>query len=135
VPELKFVTALVIVRWSAAPATRVKVVVSSVRPVAWACSVIEPARMPVTVSAAVPLTAVADPSPLTVPVPLVLLKETEVELSVVIRLLLVSRISAVTLRVAPAARFAAALVIVRWSAAPGTMVKVVVSSVRLPLWR
>ena len=64
-------------------------------------------------SVATPPEEVAEPRPLTVPVPLVLLKVTDVELSVVIRLLLASRTSAVMSRVAPEARFVVALVIVR----------------------
>jgi len=63
------VVALVIVRWSAAPATTVKVVVSSVRLPLWAVRVIEPVRTPVTVSVATPLTAVGLPRPETVPAP------------------------------------------------------------------
>ncbi len=134
VPEARFAVELVIVRWSAAPAITVKVVVSSVRPVACACSVIEPASTAVTVSVATPLTVVAEVRPVTVPVPAVFVKSTEVELSVVRRLPAASRTSAVMSRVAPEARLPVALVIVRWSAAPATTVKVVVSSVSEPEW-
>src|SRR4051812_10956631 len=81
--------------------TMVKVVLSPVSPVAEAPMGIEPARTPVTDLEATPLTAVAEPRPLTVPVPAVLAKPTEVVLSLSTRLPAASRISTVRVRLAP----------------------------------
>ncbi len=130
VAAVRFAVELVIVRWSAAPGTTVKVVVSEVRPAAEAVIVIEPAVWPVTLFEATPDEAVAAPSPVTVPLPAVLAKLTEVALSPVRTLPAASRTSAVSVRAAPEPRLAVELVIVRWSAAPGVTVKVVVSEVR-----
>ena len=75
-------------------------------PVADAVIVIEPAWLPVTVSVATPADAVADPRPVTVPVPPVLAKIILSALSEpeVTRLLFASSIVAVSCRVAPAAK-------------------------------
>ncbi len=100
-PELRFAVELVMVRWSAAPGSMVKVVVPEVRPAAEAVIVIEPAVCPVTALEAMPLAAVAAPSPVTVPVPAVFAKVTEVVLSPVRTLLAASRTSAVSVRAPP----------------------------------
>src|SRR6266545_1162420 len=126
VPVTRSEVALVKVRWSAAPWTIVKVVVPLVSELALAVIVIEPASAPVTVFVAMPAEAVAAPSPVTVPVPAVLAKVTLVVLSPVRRLPAASRTSAVRSRFEPDARFEVALVKVRWSAAPATIVNVVV---------
>src|SRR6266545_1048917 len=131
-PEVRSEVALVNVRWSAGPTTTVKVVESPVRPPAVTPIVIEPASAPVTVFVAMPAEAVAEPSPVTVPVPAVFANATEVELSPVSRLPAASRTSTVRSRVEPAARFEVALVKVRWSAAPATIVKDVEAPVRPP---
>src|SRR6266540_351376 len=132
VPVTRSEVALVKVRWSAAPWTIVKVVVPLVSEVALAVIVIEPASAPVTVFVATPLEAVAEPSPVTVPAPLVFANVTEVELSPVSRLPPASRTSTVRSRVAPEVRSEVGLVNVRWSAGPTTTVNVVESPVRPP---
>src|SRR5712691_2631346 len=125
-PAARLVVELVKVRWSAAPATIVKVVVPEPSEPAPAVIVIGPASAPVTVLVAIPADAVAVPSPPTLPVPLVFVKLTEVVLSLLSRLPAASRTSTVSVRVLPEARSPVELVKVRWSAAPGTIVKVVV---------
>ncbi len=60
---------------------------------------------------------------MTVPAPAVLANVTEVELSLVTTLFAASRTSAVRVRALPEARLAVELVRVRWSAAPGSTVK------------
>ena len=124
-PETRFEVALVTATWSAGPGTIVKLVALAVSPVAVAWIVTPPTVWPVTVFEATPLEAVAAPSPVTVPEPLVWAKETEVELSAVTRLPAASRTSAVSVRVVPEARLPVPLVTVTWSAAPGTTAKVV----------
>ncbi len=127
-PEARSAVELVITTWVGEVAgTTSKVVVSPASPAAAAPIVIVPATCPVTETCATPLEAVAAASPLTVPAPDVLENVTEVELSLATRLPLASRTSAVSERVLPDARFAAELVIVRWSAAPGTIVNAVES--------
>ncbi len=103
-----------------------------VRPVAEAVIVIEPATEPVTAFDATPEAAVAAPRPVTVPTPAVFANVTEVELSLVRTLFAASRTSAVSVRAEPEARLAVELVKVRWSAAPGSIVKVVVPEVSPP---
>ncbi len=91
----------------------VKVVVPEVKLAADAVIVIEPAVWPVTALEAIPLAAVAAPSPVTVPVPAVFAKVTEVVLSPVRTLLAASRTSAVKVRAPPELRLVVELVIVR----------------------
>jgi hypothetical protein len=71
-----------------------------------AVTVTEPAVAPVTTFCATPPLAVAVPSAVTVPAPLVFAKVTTVALSELIRLSLASRISTVSVFVAPAATLA-----------------------------
>jgi hypothetical protein len=108
----------------------VNVVASEVRPVAVAVIVTEPAAAPVTTFCAIPPLAVALPSPVTVPAPLVFAKVTTVELSELIRLSLASRIATVSVFVAPAATLAVVDVKTSLAAVPGVTVKVEASEVR-----
>ena len=126
-PEARSPVEPVKVRWSAVPATTLSVVEPEVSDAAEAVIVIEPATAPVTVLLAMPPAAVAVPSPLTVPVPLVSANVTRVVLSLVSRLPPASRISTVSVRVFPAARSAVELVKTRRFAAPGTMPNMVES--------
>ena len=87
-----------------------KVEASLVRPPVEAVSVAEPASTPVTVFVATPPVAVEEPRPLSVPLPEVLAKPTEVLLSAERRLPAASRISTVRSRVAPEARSVTPLV-------------------------
>src|SRR5258706_14360895 len=100
----------------------VNVVESPARLVAVAPIVIDPASCPVTVLVAIPLEAVALPNPVTVPVPAVLAKVTEVLLSVVTTFWFASRTSTVSARVAPDVRLVVADVKDRKSVAQGTRV-------------
>ena len=83
---------------------------SEVREPADAEIVTGPASTPVSMSDATPPDAVAWPSPLTVPAPVVFVNVTLVVLSPVSRLPAESRTSAVSARVVPAARSAVELV-------------------------
>ena len=75
-------------------------------PDAEAVMVIEPAVTPVTLIEAMPLDAVEDTRPLTVPAPPVFAKEIEVVLSVIRTFSFASRISAVSVRAVVDARSA-----------------------------
>ncbi len=122
-PEARLVVELVIVRWSAAPGTIVKVVASELSDPAVAVIVIEPVVWPAIESEATPFEAVAAPSPVTVPAPPVFANVTEVELSVVTTLPAASRTSAISDRAAPDARFAVELVTTTATGPPRTTVK------------
>ncbi len=114
------------------PGSIVKLVVSAPTPAAVAWIVIGPAVCAGDAPGGDAVRGGAAPSPVTVPVPAVFAKVTEVALSPARRLSFASRTSAVSVRAAPEARLAVELVIVRWSAAPGTTVKVVVPEVSPP---
>src|SRR5207253_1245268 len=129
VPDLRLAVELVKARWSAAPATTVKIVESDLRELAVAVIVIEPARAPVTVSDATPPDTVAGVSPVTVPAPAVLANVTLVVLSLMTRLPPASRTSTVSARVFPDIRSPVEVVNVRWPAAPTVTLNVVVSEV------
>src|SRR6266508_4090517 len=128
-PEARFAVELVTTMSVGPFVTTAKVVEPADSPLAVAPIVIDPTDPPVTDSDATPALAVAAPSPVTVPAPEVLAKVTEVELSALTRLPAASRTSAVSVRDVAAVRLPVELVIVRWSAAPGSTVKVVVSEV------
>ena len=85
--------------------------------------------MPVASLAAMPPEAVAVATPLRVPAPFVFANVTEVVLSLVTGLPPASRISTVSGRDVPDARFADELVNVRWSGAPATTLNVVLLDV------
>ncbi len=105
-PEVRLPVALVTVRWSAAPATTLKVSASEARSGAEAVTVTEPASRPEGLIVATPLAAVAAPSPASEPLPAVWAKVTLVVLSVVMVLPAASWIVPVSARVAPEARLA-----------------------------
>ncbi len=113
VPDARLADEFVNVRWSAAPATTAKVVESAVSELAVAVIVTGPASAPVMVCDAMPPDAVAVPSPVTVPAPLVFARVTEVALSPLSRLPAASRIATVRVRVCPEARSLIELVKVR----------------------
>jgi hypothetical protein len=113
--------------FAAVPGVTVKVEASEVRPVAVAVMVTEPAVAPVTTFCAIPPLAVAVPSPVTVPLPLVFANVTTVELSELTRLSFASRIAIVSVLVAPEATLAVVEVKASFVAAPGVTVNVDVS--------
>ena len=80
-PDARFAVELVTTTATGPPRTTVKVLESEARPPAEAVMVIDPATWPVTLFDATPELAVVAPSPVTVPLPAVLAKVTEVELS------------------------------------------------------
>jgi hypothetical protein len=121
-PEERFTVDEVITSCVGVLVTTVNAVVPEVSPLADAVIVTEPAEAPVTVFDAMPDDAVAEPVPVTVPVPEVCVNETEVELSEVTTLSLASRTSAVIARVAPVVRFAVEDVTTSFAAGPGTNV-------------
>jgi hypothetical protein len=94
----------------AAPGTTENVLAADVSEPAVAVTVIGPADCPVTVSEATPLEAVAVPRPVSAPEPAVFANVTVVELSEPTTLSSLSRISTVSVFVAPAATLAAPLV-------------------------
>src|SRR5207244_13138834 len=96
-------------------------------PVAEAVIVIEPGAFPVIVSVATPADAVADPRPVTVPVPALLANVTLRELSApVVKVLpLTSWIVAVRTRVVPAVKSAVEPLRANLFAAPATTVNVI----------
>src|SRR3954452_16106487 len=108
---------------------RLKVELAEVNPVALAVTVTDPAPAPVTLFCAIPPDAVAVPSPVTVPLPDVFANVTTVELSDVIRLSLASRISTVSVLVAPEATLPVLEVKTSLEAVPGATLKVEVSDV------
>jgi hypothetical protein len=123
--------------FDAEPATTVKVsvpeVIGPLAAVALAMSETLPARPPVTVIVATPATAVAEPRPVTVPVPADLLNVTLSVLSDPVRTVLpfVSWIVAVRTRVVPAVRLLVEPVRAIFAANPATMVSDWVAEVRV----
>ena len=109
------------------------VVAAFVRDVAEAVIVIGPASAPVTDVVATPPEAVAEPSPLTVPVPAVFANVTLVVLSLVSTFPNASRTSTVRFRAAPDARLPVELVKVRWSAGAGLTVNEFESTAIVPV--